>query len=172
MICKTCGEQIDDASNVCPMCGTPVDKSQASVNNAPAPIPAPNSNQYSSSGAASTHLITAVKKMETSAVIWMIIGIFQIMLGLPELCVGYGITSIAIGVWNIVQSNKEKNNAQYFRNNPGSLISYYENQTAMIIVFLFLNLFFGSIIGVIGSIYELTIQSYVKTHKEEILKGN
>lgn len=113
---------------------------------------------------------TVTKKMQTCATMWMVIGIFQILVGLVGLLFCVGFTSILVGIWNIVQSNRQLKNAKYFKQNPVGIHSYYQANKTIIVVFIFINLFFGSVFGIIGSIYELTICSFVETHKNEFLQ--
>lgn len=113
---------------------------------------------------------TVTKKMQTCATIWMIIGIFQILVGLVGLLFCVGFTSIIVGIWNVVQSNRQLKNAKYFIQTPVGIHSYYQANKTMIVVFVFINLFFGSVFGIIGSIYELTICSFVETHKNELME--
>ena len=110
-----------------------------------------------------------LSKMSTAATVWMVIGILQIVLGVCELCMGYGAIVIAIGIWNIVNSNKKKKNAEYFRKYPVGIYSYYEPLMTTNIIFLCLNLFLGSFIGIVGSIYDIALRSYVMSHRDDLI---
>ena len=113
-------------------------------------------------------LDTAVKKIRTSATIWKIIGIFQIVLGVMLIFLGYGFLTIIMGIWNIVQAGKRRKNADFFQKDHSNIVNHYEAQTVMLIVFAALNLIFGCIFGVIGSIYDLSVRGYILSHRKEL----
>ncbi len=113
-------------------------------------------------------LQTALHKLNVSATIWLIIGIYQIVVGIPLACVGYGLLTLGLGIWNLVQVNTMKKNITFFQQNPHELVPYYEGESTKIIIFLFLNLFLGAFFGVIASIYELTTKNYILNHRHEL----
>lgn len=59
------------------------------------------------------------------------------------------------------------NNAVYYEEHPVGIVNTFESQKGTVIIFLILNLFFGALFGVIGSIYDLTICNYVTANKSE-----
>ena len=63
-------------------------------------------------------LRTLTSKLRTSANLWTAIGIYQIFMGIILLIFGYGVLSLILGIWNIVQSSKARKNAAYFQSNP------------------------------------------------------
>lgn len=113
-----------------------------------------------------TALRTLTSKLKTSATIWTAIGIYQIVAGVFLLIFGYGLLSIILGIWNIVQSSKARKNAEYFQRNPVGIVSFFEANKSSSIIRLIINLVFGAIIGVIGSIYDLSINNYVLSHRD------
>ena len=112
---------------------------------------------------------TIGKNMKISATTWLIIGIFQIMVGIPELFVGYGVACIGLGIWNIVQSTNERKLANRFLQYPVGIYDYYYGQNQSIILALVINLIFGSVIGVIGAFVEMSIRNYVIAHRDELM---
>ncbi len=128
-----------------------------------------NQNNYGSQGAAPDLVSRITGRLRTCATIWLVIGIIQICVGLPLICVGYGILPVALGIWNIVQSNKKKNLAIYFNQNPVGIVNYFDNEGTMLIVFLIINLFAGAIIGVVASIYELIVRNDALSYRRELL---
>lgn len=110
----------------------------------------------------------AVKKVRTSATIWKTIGIFQIVIGIMLIIIGYGFLTIIMGIWNVVQAGKRRKNADYFQKDHSNIVNFYEAQTIMLIVFAVLNLIFGGIFGVIGSIYDLSVRGYILAHRKEL----
>lgn len=122
------------------------------------------------SGMTNNEILTAfIKMLRTDAIIWLCVGIAQIVLGLVELCFFYGISVIAIGIWNIYNSTIVKKNANFWETSPTGIYAHYEPRMTMDILFLCLNLFLGSIIGVIGSIYDIMVRNYVMSHRDEFL---
>ncbi len=113
-------------------------------------------------------LDTAVRKIRTGATIWKTIGIFQIIIGTMLIIIGYGFLTIIIGIWNLVQAGRTRKNADYFQTDHSNIVNYYESQTVMLIVFAVLNLIFGGIFGVIGSIYDLSVRGYILAHRKEL----
>ena len=70
-------------------------------------------------------LRTLTSKLRTSANIWTAIGIYQIFMGIILLIFGYGVLSLILGIWNIVQSSKARKNAAYFQSNPVGIVSFF-----------------------------------------------
>ena len=112
-----------------------------------------------------------VRRMRASAVVWIIIAGFQILLGIPLLLFGIGLSMIACGGWNIYASVTRLNTADLFKREPQRIYPYYEKSLDSIVIFLVINVLFGGVIGVIGSICDLLIRSYVVSHKEELTVG-
>ena len=111
-------------------------------------------------------LRTLTSKLRTSANLWTAIGIYQIFMGIILLIFGYGVLSLILGIWNIVQSSKARKNAAYFQSNPVGIVSFFEAGKSSTIIGVIVNLVFGAIFGVIGSIYDLSIDNYVLSHRD------
>lgn len=106
------------------------------------------------------------KRMQSSGTFWLLIGIYQLIVGVVTLFVGYGIFPIAVGIWNLINSSKQKKMAAEYAENPIGIVAAYESSKTMTIVFIFVNLFLGAGLGVLGSIYDLTTCNYVTSHKD------
>lgn len=111
-------------------------------------------------------LAHVTKRMQSSGTFWLLIGIYQLIVGVVTLFVGYGFFAIAVGIWNLVNSSKQKKTAQEYAENPIGIVAAYENGKTMTIVFIFVNLFLGAGLGVLGSIYDLSTCNYVTSHKD------
>ena len=111
-------------------------------------------------------LMTLTSKLRTSATIWTLVGIYQIIMGVFLLIIGYGLLSLGLGIWNIIQASKSRRNADYFQANPVGIVNTFEAGKSMTIIFLFINFFFGAVFGFIGSIYDLTVDDYVLSHRD------
>ena len=112
---------------------------------------------------------TATRKMRTSSTIWMIIAIMQRVCGVPLMCMGYGFVTVFLGVWNIVQSSKLRKLAKAYDFNPAGMVYYFQNQGTIIVVFLVLNIIFGALFGIIGSIYDLCMRNYIVQNRNWLM---
>lgn len=188
MFCPNCGTQIQEGASFCTACGSRVQTQGSVAGNSNTSMRSPDPgtaggysrgfdessyNGYRTDGIydyPSEVLETLISKLRTSATIWTVVGIFQVIMGVFTLFFGYGLFSLALGVWNLVQSSKQKKNALYFRTNPVGIVPFFEGSKTMTIVFLVLNLVFGAFFGVIGSVYDLTIDQYVLTNRNAFLE--
>ena len=164
MFCTNCGKENDSDAEFCAQCGA---KLQVSTS-----VGVQSdyfSWQHNQGTSINMDVVTTVlKKMETSCTIWMVISILQIIIGIGTLCVGYGIFTLALGIWNITQTSKERKNKEYFKDHPEEIYPYFEPREGALIATLLLNLFLGAVIGCICMAYELSIRSYVIKHKNEL----
>lgn len=171
MFCQNCGNQVPDGAAYCGSCGASMGMKPMGgydFQNA-------RGNGYASYGAygnerlsvdPNTALRTLTSKLRTSANIWTAIGIYQIVVGLMLLIFGYGLLSLILGIWNIVQSSKARKNAAYFQANPVGIVSFFEAGRTSTIIGVIINLVFGAIFGVIGSVYDLSVNNYVLSHRD------
>ena len=147
MFCRNCGNQVPNGSTYCAGCGSSLRMAPAvglsnpgaggygnpgagsySNPNAYGNNYAPNSG-YANQGLSvdpDIALRTLTSKLRTSANIWTAIGIYQIFMGIILLIFGYGVLSLILGIWNIVQSSKARKNAAYFQSNPVGIVSFFE----------------------------------------------
>ena len=112
--------------------------------------------------------------MYVSLAIWICIIIYQLIVGLLTLLIGYGFGTLAIMVYNligciryfksisIIKTYSTKQDAAY-------LVSYFERSIPMCWIFMFVNLLFGGFFGFIGNLYDLILSYYVKSKKGELL---
>ena len=187
MFCRNCGNQVPNGSTYCAGCGSSLRMAPAvglsnpgaggygnpgaggySNSNAYGNNYAPNSG-YANQGLSvdpDIALRTLTSKLRTSANLWTAIGIYQIFMGIILLIFGYGVLSLILGIWNIVQSSKARKNAAYFQSNPVGIVSFFEAGKSSTIIGVIVNLVFGALFGVIGSIYDLSIDNYVLSHRD------
>ena len=158
----------------CEYCGRPLNESRADRNAQPfggdqgyGGRDSYQTYQSYQGGASSALLDKFVSKMKISSTIWLILGIYQCVIGLPLIMFfGYGLTTIGLGVWNIIQSQKKKKMAEQYYQNPTGIVAAMESSQTLVIVFLLLNVFFGGFLGVAGAIYDLTIISFVTSNRQ------
>ena len=106
--------------------------------------------------------------MRSLSTAWLVIGIIQIVIGAISLCAIFGIAPLAMGIYNVVQSSKIRKQAESFQQWPVGIIKYFEGRETSVIVVLILNIFFGLLFGIVGSILEFTTKGYAMDHREEL----
>ncbi|MEE1051240.1 MAG: hypothetical protein UIB39_04010 [Lachnospiraceae bacterium] len=177
--CRFCGTMNESVAAFCEYCGRPLNESRADRNAQPFggdqgyggrdsyQTDSYQTYQSYQGGASSALLDKFVSKMKISSTIWLILGIYQCVIGLPLIMFfGYGLTTIGLGVWNIIQSQKKKKMAEQYYQNPTGIVAAMESSQTLVIVFLLLNVFFGGFLGVAGAIYDLTIISFVTSNRQ------
>lgn len=108
-------------------------------------------------------------KMRTSATIWTIIGLIQLVCGLFTIIFGYGLATIIIGIWNLVQSGRVRKAAKRFSEDPRGIVAYIDAQSSGILA-LIINLVLGAIIGIVGSIYDISTHNFALANRSELME--
>ena len=126
--CTHCGKEIFDEAVICPGCGCSTGPVSVQTNRV-------------------SLIQRLAEKVKTNAIIWLIIGILQVLAGL---FVGWFV--LIVGVLNIVSSVQDMNYSKQLPENSTGIIQKFEPLTGPIITLIY-NLIFGGIVGVIGSIY-------------------
>lgn len=116
---------------------------------------------------------TIANMVTISAIIWILVSVYQIVIGLVLLIFGVGIASIACGGWNIYACIRNFKHASYVRNistpmQGQGIVAAYENSLAGTIIVGVVNLFLGGGIGVIGCVFDLILRGYVLKHRSEL----
>lgn len=145
MFCSNCGNQVDDNINFCSKCGFRLKKQNVKSSN-------------------SNLLNILSERVRTNAIIWLVIGILQVLGGL---FIEWWI--LIVGVLNIVSSIKDMTYSKEILDKPVGIVKNCESLTGPIITLIY-NLVIGGLIGVIGSIYYfVAIRSFVMENKEAFL---
>ena len=110
-----------------------------------------------------------IGKMRTSATIWTIIGLIQLVCGLFTIVFGYGLATIIIGIWNLVQAGRVRKAAKKYSEDPKGIVAYVDAQSSGILA-LIINLVLGAIIGIIGSIYDISTHNFALSHRNELME--
>lgn len=142
MFCVNCGKEISNDISFCGFCGAKVG--------------------CFSSQTVNTNLLlsTLSQRLHTNGIIWIIIGILQILGGI---FINWFL--IIPGVLNIVSSINDINYSKTIINNPVGIVEKVTPLTAPIITLIY-NLVIGGLIGVVGSIYYfVSIRSFVLENK-------
>jgi len=108
---------------------------------------------------------TVYNKLETSAILWRWIGILQIIFGF------WYVTPILLGIWNIKNAKKQQRLVAQYKENPAGMADTIKGWKNGVIGTGVLNFFLGAFIGVVGSIYDFSIISFVEKN-ETYLREN
>ncbi len=146
--CTHCGKELLDDAVVCVGCGCAVDE----INTQPA------GNQVIDG---TVLLNTLSQRLNINGIIWLVIGILQILGGL---LINWFL--LIVGVLNIISAIQDMQYSKTLLENPNGIVSKFEPLTGPIITLVY-NLVIGGVIGVVGSIYYfLAIRNYVMENKE------
>ena len=146
--CEKCGKELLDEAVICVGCGCAVGgQNTQTVNN------------MSFDGA--TLLNTLSQRLNTNGIIWLVIGILQILGGI---FINWFL--LIVGVLNIISSVQDMQYSKTLLENPNGIVAKFEPITAPIITLVY-NLVIGGVIGVVGSIYYfVAIRNYVMDNKQ------
>ena len=157
--CENCGSELVEGNKFCPSCGADVyNKSSDNVNN------------VMNSPEKVRKLITQLtQKNQTNAIIWGALGVVQIIIAMCTITYyGFatGIWTLVVGILNVYSGYKDFTYSKELLKKPVAIISRYESATPIVIALIY-NLIFGGIIGIAGSLYEISIRNFVLNNKTE-----
>lgn len=145
MYCSNCGKEVLDGAAFCVGCGCSVDGQ--SINNKSTDGP--------------TLLNTLSQRLKINGIIWLVIGILQILGG-----VFIDWFLLIVGVLNIISSVQDMQYSKTLLEKPSGIVEKFEPIVGPIITLVY-NLVIGGVIGVIGSIYYFfAIRNYVMENKQ------
>ena len=146
--CTHCGKELLDEAVICIGCGCAVGGQ--------------NAQTAKGQQADGTILMnTLSQRVNTNAIIWLVIGILQIIGGI---FINWFL--LIVGVLNIISSVQDMKYSKVLLEKPTGVVAKFESLTGPIITLIY-NLVIGGIIGVIGSIYYfVAIRSYVMENKQ------
>ena len=134
--CSKCGQSIHDEAVMCVHCGCMM------------------GSEFSSQD--DKLLKQLSQKINTNAIIWLVIGAVQIVT----------FVGILAGIWNIISATNDMKYSKEVLTKPDGIVERFEPLTMPIIILVF-NLIFGGVIGVIGSIYYfIAIRGFVLENQE------
>lgn len=136
--CKNCGYGLENDVQLCPNC---------------------NSEMNAENTLSDNKLVVLSERIKINSIIWIVIGIFQVLCFFSPL-------TVIVGILNIISAVKGlKWSKDIFHFRVG-LVKAYSPMLGSIITLLY-NLIFGGVIGVVGSIYYLLcIRGYVMENKD------
>lgn len=145
--CTHCGKEIMDEAVICVGCGCAVTGQQG----------------QSKYGVTEGNMLlnTLSQRLKTNGIIWLVIGILQILGGLLiNWCL------LIVGVLNIISSVQDMQYSKTLLEEPKGVVGKFEPLTGPIITLVY-NLVIGGVIGVVGSIYYfVAIRNYVMENKQ------
>ena len=146
--CTHCGKELLDEAVICPSCGCAVNNVGVNVG-------------VISSGDGTALLNTLSQRVNTNGIIWLVIGILQILGGIFA-----NWFLLIVGVLNIISSVRDMKYSKTLPENPTGIVAKFEPITGPVITLIY-NLVIGGVIGVVGSIYYfVAIRNYVMENKQ------
>ena len=133
--CTHCGKELLDEAVICVGCGCAVNAQTGQTG-------------YGSAVDRNALLNTLSQRVNTNGIIWLVIGILQVLGG-----IFINWILLIVGVLNIISSVRDMNYSKTVFNDPTDIVAKFEPLTGPIITLIY-NLIFGGIIGVVGSIYK------------------
>lgn len=146
--CAHCGKEMLDEAVLCVNCGCAVSGQN-------------NQAANKTVGEGTTLLNTLSQRLNTNGIIWLVIGILQILGG-----VFFDWFLLIVGVLNIISSVQDMKYSKTLQESPNGIVAKFEPLTGPIITLAY-NLLIGGVIGVIGSIYYfVAIRNFVMENKQ------
>ncbi len=145
--CTHCGKELLDEAVICVGCGCAVsDQNNQTANNITVD--------------GTILLNTLSQRLNTNGIIWLVIGILQILGGI---FINWFL--LIVGVLNIISSIQDMQYSKILLENPTGIVPKFEPIVGPIITLVY-NLVIGGVIGVVGSIYYFfAIRNYVMENK-------
>ncbi len=149
--CTHCGKELFDEAVICVGCGCPVGNAQSQ-------------SQQPKSVNGDALINTLAQRVQTNAIIWLVIGIIQVLAGIYA-----SWFVIIVGVLNIISSVRDMNYCKTLDRNSTGIVAKFEPLAGPIITLIY-NLVIGGVIGVVGSIYYFFgIRNFVMENKQFFL---
>ena len=145
--CTHCGKELLDEAVICVGCGCAVAEQGQSA--------------YYVTADSNVLLNTLSQRLNTNGIIWLVIGILQILGGL---FINWFL--LIVGVLNIISSVQDMQYSKTLLEKPNGIVAKFEPITGPVITLIY-NLIIGGVIGVVGSIYYfVAIRNYVMENKQ------
>lgn len=145
--CTHCGKELLDEAVICVGCGCPVSGQNQNTAN----------HLFVDNSAL---LNTLSQRVNTNGIIWLVIGILQILGGL---FLNWAL--LIVGALNVISSVQDMQYSKTMLEDPTDIVAKFEPLTGPTITLVY-NLIFGGFIGVVGSIYYfIQIRGYVMQNK-------
>lgn len=147
--CVKCGKELFDEAVICVGCGCPTNDTSSKV-------------PFVTEADKTALLNTLSQRVNTNGIIWLVIGILQVLGG-----IFLNWFLLIVGILNIISSVQDMQYSKTLLNNPTGIVARYESVTGPVITLIY-NLIIGGVIGVVGSIYYfLAIRNFVMENKQQ-----
>lgn len=142
MFCRYCGTELSNDARFCSKCGKPTpEQAYTGEYSYTPPVNSPINAR---------DLVTKFsERVKTNAIIWIVIGALQILLGIYVQWV-----LLIVGVLNLITAIVDLNYSKSVLQNPVGIVNRVKSLVGPILILIY-NLIFGGVIGVAGSIYYL-----------------
>ena len=145
--CTHCGKELLDEAVICVGCGCPVTEKSTQI-----------ASGQSVDGA--TLINTLAQRLNTNGIIWLVIGILQILGG-----IFLNWFLLIVGALNIISSVQDMKYSKTLTEKSNGIVAKFEPVTGPVITLVY-NLVIGGVIGVVGSIYYfVAIRNFVMENK-------
>lgn len=146
--CSHCGKEVNESAVICMNCGCAVKPSE--------PIGRVNVDPQQRAAV----IETLSQRLNVNGIIWIIIGVLQIIFGLRR-----NWFLLVVGVLNIVSAARDISYGKKVLTDQSEVIKRIEPLATPIITLIY-NILFGGLIGIVGSIYYLAaIRSFVMKNR-------
>ena len=154
MFCRFCGTELGDGAMSCTKCGKPVPEARPGSGNWASPAGDPENGDA---------LVAAFsKQVKTNAIIWLVIGALQFLLGLSSVLLNVWVSGeqytgwvfLIVGSLNLFFAITDLEYSKNVLRDPKGIVDRVKPLARPILTLVY-NLLFGGVIGVAGSIYYL-----------------
>lgn len=143
MFCRYCGKELPDVAVFCSNCGKQTSEQQSGGGYTYSPPPCNPLDGYALVAKFS-------ERVKTNAIIWIVIGAIQILLGFSV--VQWWL--LIVGILNLITAISDLKYSTSVFQYPRGIVNRVKSLAGPIFTLIY-NLFFGGVIGVAGSIYYL-----------------
>lgn len=159
MFCIYCGKELANDAMFCSQCGKPTSEQQ--VNSRGYTLTPPVNNPLNGQAL----VIKFSERVRTNAIIWIVIGSIQILLGIYVQGV-----SFIVGILNLIAAISSLNYSKSVLQSPKGIVGHVKSLVSPILTLIY-NLVFGGVIGVAGSIYYLVaVRGFVMENELHFLE--
>ncbi|MBQ4528593.1 MAG: zinc ribbon domain-containing protein [Clostridia bacterium] len=186
--CPNCGTAVSGAGNFCRECGLALRRERVNVSNSQTVFQNRELNYTGTNQAYVKRTGTPLflennhsvwnayrlmeglaQKVRIEGIIWLVVGIAQIVISIMILSdcsddtyyLIYALVLIIIAINNFNVARQSFNNAKIFETEPRGIVEAYGNPGEDVASLMY-NLIIGAAVGVIGSIYGIIIRKHVK----------
>lgn len=156
--CTNCGKQLGEQEQFCSACGTAAASQATQPQRVQQPVYQQTVQQPMRDPV--QLLQTLSQRLNTNGIIWLVIGILQILGG-----IFWDWWLLIVGVLNVISSIQDMQYSKKVLADPSGIVKKFEPLVGPIITLIY-NLVIGGVIGVVGSIYYfVAIRNFVMENR-------